>query len=128
MAICITVVQQELDELEKYAGRVLILGRAVGFRDALSLEVANGEHLVAFTLDQVEEPPAPTPVKDIHVGDVVECFNGIWNRAIVTHVFVPEDYVCLTRPHMHLSHHTHIPSTQYEQFKVHGPQVVIHAR
>ena len=116
--------------LEKYASRVQILGRAAlgGVRDALSLQVANGERLAAFTVDQVEEPPTPTPVKDIHVGDVVECFNGTWNRAIVTHVFVPEDYVCLTRPHMHLDHHSHIPYTQYEQFKVHGPQVVIHDR
>ncbi len=128
MTICITVAQQELDELEKHAGRVLILGRGVGFRDALCLQVANGEHLVDFTIDQVEEPPALTPVKDIHVGDVVECFNGTWNRAIVTHVFVPEDYVCLTRPHMHLDHHDHIPYTQYEQFRVYGPQVVIHDR
>ncbi len=127
MVICITVAQQELDKLKGHVGKVLMLNRCTPMDGGtVYLSVANGEQLAAFTIDQVEEPPALTPVKDIHAGDVVECFNGVWNRAIVTHAFVPEDYVSLTRPHMHLSPHTNIPSTQYEQFRVYGPQVVIH--
>ncbi len=126
-AMWITVAQQELDSLKGHGGKVLVLSEDVS--GGVSLHVANGERLVVFRMYQVEEPPALTPVKDIHVGDVIQTGGDKkWNRAIVSEVNVRSNYVYIYRPHLHMdpADFLHIPYIRYKQHRTYGPQVVIH--